>query len=599
MSLRRVVGLAAIAPATLLWLSCGQVYRPVVIPTTTTPPNPANFHAVFGVSANVPFNPGTAMQIDVSGDTDIGVANMGYNPTHAAILPNNSRIFVANAGSLYQGDADVVMAFTPASAFTGSGLGTPVTFSLPNFGPIDITTGKPQWTCSYLPDFIATTQNTAVYVANYGVDNAASCNPNLASTDSVAVLNASTNVVNNIGYLPAGSHPVALVETPNGQNLYVANQGDGSVTDLSPVDLSPLTTIAIGKWPTWAVSRPDSQRVYVVTQGDGLLHTIRTDTNAEILPPQFVGGPGANYVLYDKSRNRLYATNPSAGSVYVFDATADPPALLGAISMTAGANPPCQDQNHNPVQCAPVSVAALPDGSRFYVASYESETECPDANVVNSDGTPAPCVIPRLTVFDALSLAVKVPVSSLLPPSLSLLAQPPFPATQYAAPLVPSCAAVVPYAPGATRFRMFTTTAADSSHVYVSLCDARSIADVVTTTSSISTGSNSADVLVTDLNPAFAFSAGATITSFAISSNVVTFQAANSFYAGENVVIQNLTAGTYLDGLTLTVLGTGLTQSQFACAFAHADVSQTSDSGTATPVSSAVPQTPIFLLTGQ
>ena len=74
---------------------------------TITPPNPANFHAVFGISANVPFNPGTALQIDVSGDSDIGAANMGVNPTHAAILPNNSRVFVASAGSLFQGEADV------------------------------------------------------------------------------------------------------------------------------------------------------------------------------------------------------------------------------------------------------------------------------------------------------------------------------------------------------------------------------------------------------------------------------------------------------------------------------------------------------------
>ena len=99
MSFRRVGWVAAIALATLLELSCGEVYRPVVIPTTTTPPNPANFHAVFSINANVPFNPGTALQIDVSGDSNIGEAAVGVNPTHAAILPNNSRVFVASAGN--------------------------------------------------------------------------------------------------------------------------------------------------------------------------------------------------------------------------------------------------------------------------------------------------------------------------------------------------------------------------------------------------------------------------------------------------------------------------------------------------------------------
>src|ERR1700676_4977401 len=123
MSFRRVGWVAAIALATWLEISCGQVYRPVVIPVSITPPNPANFHSVFGISANAPFNPGTALQIDVSGDTNIGVANMGDNPTPAVILPNNSRVFVASAGSMFKGDSDVVTAFFPdVDSSSASGL---------------------------------------------------------------------------------------------------------------------------------------------------------------------------------------------------------------------------------------------------------------------------------------------------------------------------------------------------------------------------------------------------------------------------------------------------------------------------------------------
>jgi hypothetical protein len=114
MSLRRVGGLATVALAMMVCLSCGDIYRPVVIPIAITPPNSANFHAVFGISANAQINPGAALQIDVSGDTDIGQANIGINPTHAAILPNNSRVFVASAGSFFPGQSDVVTAFAPA-----------------------------------------------------------------------------------------------------------------------------------------------------------------------------------------------------------------------------------------------------------------------------------------------------------------------------------------------------------------------------------------------------------------------------------------------------------------------------------------------------
>ena len=137
------------------------------------------------------------------------------------------------------------------------------------------------------------------------------------------------------------------------------NQGNNTVTDLYPTDLSTIATFTVANSPVWEAVRPDSQRLYVVTQGDGLLHTFQTSNNAEILPAQTVGGPGANFVLYDKSLSRLYVTNPTAGAVYVFDASVDPPSAMPPIYMTGGANPPCAGP------CSPVSVTALPDGSRF------------------------------------------------------------------------------------------------------------------------------------------------------------------------------------------------------------------------------------------
>ncbi len=583
MSVRRVGWLAAMALAILLWASCGDIYRPVVIPVSTTPPNPANFHAVFGISTNVIANPGTALQIDVAGDTNIGVADMGINPTHAAVLPNNSRVFVASAGSvnpdgtLNVGGVDIVTGFTPAGdSSTATGLGTPTVFTLPNVGTdqasaitaisedntglvtvtlsaplvkaqvggtviisgVVVTANNPNaydgsftltsvsgttiqfvdpvlnlpsgtsgtatipipLSCSYQPDFLATAQTNAVYLANYGTENDPNCT--LTSTDSVALLNPGENTISTIAYLGADTHPVALAETPDAQNLYVINQGSptvaGTIMDLSPTDLSTLATITLpagSSTPVWAVSRVDSKFVYVVTQGDGQLLTISTTTNT-VTSSQSLGGPGANFVLYDKSRNRLYATNPAAAALYVFDATSDVPTLLSAISMTTGTNAPC------PNGCSPVSVTAMPDGSRFYVASYQIASACPDPSI----GTSAQCIIPRLTVYDAASMTVKpIPAStSLLSPSISLLTQPQFAATQYAVARTASCDPAPTYAPGTTRFRMFTAAAVDSSHVYVAVCDAGSIADIRATTSGLPTGgTNTPDQLVTDVPAPF------------------------------------------------------------------------------------------------
>ena len=668
MSFRRVGRLALLALATLFGMSCGQVYRPVVIPVSTTPPNPSNFHAVFGLNQNAVPNPGSILQIDVSGDTNIGEADMGINPTHASAVPNGSRIFVASAGSMVPGDADIVTSFTPAgSALAASGIGNLTVYSMPNVGPnqssaitaigesgtvvtvtvsaaiSQATVGGPivisgvsiggyngnfvlssvngttlQYVntiqnllpatagtatvplptfCSYLPVFVTSIESNTAFVANYGAEGGTTCS--FPSTDSVASLNVTTGQVSNIAYLNPSNmtpppHPVAMAETPNTENLYVVNQGNSTVVDLSPTDLSTLATITVGATPVWAVARSDNQRVYVLTQGDGTLIPIDTNTNT-ILPSQtnLNVGAGANFILYDPNLNRLYVTNPTTGNVFVYATTGgldlsgnanDTPKLLATISMTAGPKPPCAEA------CSPVSVAALPDGSRFYVASYEDEPSCSDANVGATE-----CIVPILTVFDAPSITVKQVQSTLLPssPSLSLLMSPQFSPRQYAVPPVNSCKPpVLPatYAPGATRFRMFTTAAEDSSHVYVSMCDAGAIADVTTVTNTISQGTNAPDTLVADIVSPFGACSGgscsstAPITSFSITSNVVTFQAQNSFVAGQKLQISGLSTGTYLNGQTLTVLPTGLSSTQFASNFTHPDVSSTADLGTAQSV---------------
>jgi hypothetical protein len=75
-----------------------------------------------------------------------------------------------------------------------------------------------------------------------------------------------------------------------------------------------------------------------------------------------------------------------------------------------------------------------------------------------------------------------------------------------------------------------------------------------------------------------------TITGFSITSNVVTFTAANSLAAGQWVEIQGLTAGYFMNRTIAQVSSTGLSSSQFQITPAQgwSDVGATSDSGTAT-----------------
>jgi hypothetical protein len=147
-------------------------------------------------------------------------------------------------------------------------------------------------------------------------------------------------------------------------------------------------------------------------------------------------------MLYDKGRNRLFVTNPSAHTLSILDATPEPPVLLATIDLTTGTSPAC------PVACSPVSVAVLPDGSRAYVVSY-----VPGSDPLSS----------QVTVIDTQSFAVRkvIPFSS--------------------APIDP----VNPTGCSTARFRLFTVASSDGSRVFVSNCDAGGTKIILTATDSL------------------------------------------------------------------------------------------------------------------
>lgn len=604
MSVRRVSGVAAVALAIMMWAACGQVYRPVVIPCTGNSgvpgcpveplPTPGNFHAVYalyanapnGISASAPNYPGGAMQIDVSGDSIIAEtpsndSKFGNNPTHAAILPSNSRVFVASAGSV-SGGLDLVSNFTTAPQLGSlSGFGPVNSIALPNQSAaitaiseagnvvtvtlsaplsnalVDYTivisgvvipctqpcnenaydgaftlasnsgttityaepasvVGLPPLSGAQLPAaaatfppqpvFLATTQNNAIFVANY-------------NSNSISEINTASNVVSNSVSVPNTTNPVAMAELPNGQKLYVANQGSNNISTLNTVTLALNTTTGLvsgpngptstfpGTTPVWMVARNDSQKVYVVSQGDGNLWTIDTASDSIVCSAPGVCsqpvGAGANFIFYDPNLNRLYVTNPATNMLYVFSDTGganDTPVQLAAISFATG-SAMC------PSGCSPESVTALANGSRFYVASYQlaAAGSCPDP-IIAASSPSSPCVVPTLSVFDANSLAPKItPALTLLAWSPAGTTPGPFAPNQFAVVTAPACTVTTPYSPTTIRFRAFTTSSADSSHVYVSMCDAGAIADIETTGNNPNNSGTGepADTLVTDLPAPF------------------------------------------------------------------------------------------------
>jgi YVTN family beta-propeller protein len=312
------------------------------------------------------------------------------------------------------------------------------------------------------------------------------------------------------------SNPVALaqVQTPNGNKLYVLNQGNNTVAPFYTVDMTPTTTTGTvagftGTTPVWVVARGDGQQVYVLSQGDGQLWTINAATDTVIGSVSV--GVGANYVLYDPNLNRLYVTNPNNSSAYIFSVAGSLPSLLNTIVLGSGATGNYPACTNNP---CPMSVAALLDGTRSYIASYQLVgAACVDPSFTSPTPTAlvsACSVSASVTVLDALTTTVTSTISA-------------FPSGVTSVPEVANCIPVngLPgysaYFPGlvpvlptppsgptsrfAARFRVSAVAAADSSRVYVSVCDAGSVAIINTTDSNINNpGSNiPADTLLLDL----------------------------------------------------------------------------------------------------
>ena len=154
----------------------------------------------------------------------------------------------------------------------------------------------------------------------------------------------------------------------------------------------------------------------------------------------------------------------------------------GAVSIPAPPIPantaPCGGGGCSYSAVMPASVAALLDGTRFYVASYVTAapgSPCPDPTIAA-----AGCVIPQVTAFDAATLTVKTTIFPLLPPVGEV--------QQFALAPAAFCVPVIPYTPASSRFRMSAAAATDSSRVYASMCDGGTVAVIATVPNTISVG---------------------------------------------------------------------------------------------------------------
>src|SRR5271154_821132 len=377
--MKRFLWLGFVLCIYVICTGCGDTFRQIIIPNPPTFPNPAAAHSVLTIGNNENESngsfvavPGSAMVIDVSGDSVVSQANMGLAPVYA-VQQSATQVLVLNqaytgsSSSCVSNTNDVCPSLTKVS-FGSTAISGTTTISLPP---------------NSAPNFVATTESTQAYVLMPSYVPAPVNNP-AVTVPTIAVVNTSSNGI--AATITVGNDPVAMAETPNGQKLYVANQGDGTISAFNTVDRStrPISGVLTSP-PIWLTARSDSQIVYVL-EANGTLAYLDTSSTAgpdlltETTSP-LIKVPGTTMMTYDFNFNRLYIAggqqmvmaDVSQTPPQVIQTFAIPPfALLGAPSSAVA---------------TATSATALPNGSQAFVASYALLTSQFNVSAVSSDGT--------------------------------------------------------------------------------------------------------------------------------------------------------------------------------------------------------------------
>ena len=351
-----VVSVASLVTLLMVLLpGCGDTFRPVPNPITGPGGNPEDVKNAVVLSSPCG-SAAIATEIDVAGDSvalqmPLGViATIPCPPSPAMpplinLDPTTDRVFISNTFE------DTITTYSALQIPAAGGAEFPVP---PTTTTISLPVGS-------APVYAQQAPAGSVYVALSG----------RTSTGAVGVVDGTTFELTTVITDPAITNPVFIAALPAGGKVYSINRGGTSATcpgsntvsAISTVDNTISATICVGVSPVWAAFNADGSKLFVINQGspngsdisvidtttDTVAQTLGTDTSR---PTATDDSP--NYAVFNVNRNRLYVTNSGSGALSVIAGATTPLTLLRRVSLGAGAKP--------------VSVAALTDGSRVYVA---------------------------------------------------------------------------------------------------------------------------------------------------------------------------------------------------------------------------------------
>src|ERR1041385_501977 len=349
--------LASLGILMVMAAGCNDTLRQFIVPVPSPSGDPGRLaHAIVLSTdpAGPPNNNGTDMHINVSGDSSVGIVQLGLNPVFLGKTANQA--FVINSGNPPAVPATASIYLALLTTGTVSTVTLPATSSGPIAG--------------------ATSSSGNIYIANR-----LSNNVDLIAGGVLAVTDT----------IPVGTEPVMIAGNGANNKIFVVNHGSNNVTEISTIDDTVIKTIPVGSQPVWAVMSPDGLFVFVVNQGDGTVSVI--DASLDIVLPCVVGpscpsgnaikvgttaASSPNFAFYEPTLKRVYVTNTGEHSVSVikgngFDLGSNPqvlPAKIADITNLSG---------------FPTSITALSNGTRAYAALGN----CTIAQAVNHLTLPA------------------------------------------------------------------------------------------------------------------------------------------------------------------------------------------------------------------
>ncbi|HEY5990346.1 MAG TPA: YncE family protein [Streptosporangiaceae bacterium] len=245
----------------------------------------------------------------------------------------------------------------------------------------------------------------------------------LISAGALIVIALVVIAVNPLGgprVIHVGLRPLAMVVTPDGRTLYVANADSGTVTPITIATGKSATPIPVGEDPCALAVTPDGRTLYAGNADVGTVTPVDIATGEPGAPIQVGNGVGALAVTPD-GRTLYVASGFLAGEtvIPVDVATGEPgvPIAVGRwpqalavtpdgrtlyVAVDGGQSPDAPGEHKvTPINVAtgtpgtaitvgqgPLGLAVTPDGRTLYVANVNDNTVTPITVDTNALGSP-------------------------------------------------------------------------------------------------------------------------------------------------------------------------------------------------------------------